>query len=142
MKPKIALAADHAGYKIKEAVKEYLKKAGYEYEDFGTYSEESVDYPDFVHPATAAIVEKRADRGIFVCGSGQGTQLVANKYPGIRATLVWNREIAELARKHNDANVLSLPGRFLTPEEAVKIAEIWLETEFDFVLFSGAFSGN
>lgn len=128
---RIALAADHAGYRIKEAVKKYLEDSGFHYEDFGTDSPEPADYPDFVHPAIRSVVENKYDRAILVCGTGQGTQMVANKYPGIRAALCWNPKIAALSRKHNDANALSMPGRFISGEEAVEIVKVWLNTPFD-----------
>jgi ribose 5-phosphate isomerase B len=128
---KIALAADHAGLAIKEAVKRYLLSLGYKVEDFGTNTSESMDYPDVAHPAAKAVSEGRCERGIMICGTGQGMQLVANKYPNIRAALCWNTEIAELSRKHNDANVLTMPGRFLEEKTAIDITRVWLETEFE-----------
>lgn len=128
---RLALASDHAGFEIKEAVKKYLLHAGHGVVDFGTVSTEPMDYPDTGQPATQAVVDKICDRGIMVCGTGQGMQLVANRYPGIRATLCWNPEIAELARRHNDSNVLTMPGRFLDAETAIEITKVWLETPFD-----------
>jgi len=128
---KIALAADHAGFKIKELVKSYLQNNSIESVDFGTHSAESMDYPDTAHPATQSVVEKKCDRGIFVCGTGQGMQLVANKYPGIRAALCWNEESAKMSRLHNDANILTIPGRYVDAEMAIKIVKTWLETEFE-----------
>ena len=128
---KIALAADHAGFPIKEAVKKYLEDHGHDIHDFGTYSEESMDYPDTAHPAVKSVVAGENETGILVCGSGQGMQLTANRYPQIRAALCWNTEIAALARQHNDANVLAIPGRFVDDETAVSIAETWLKTGFE-----------
>jgi len=128
---KIALAADHAGFLIKEAIKKHLIDNNYQIQDFGTFSEESVDYPDTAHPAVRSIVGGANDAGILICGTGQGMQLTANRYPKIRAALCWSPEIAELARKHNDANVLAIPGRFVDEKTAVSIAEIWLKTDFE-----------
>ncbi len=130
-KPTIALASDHAGFPIKEAVKRYLEEEDFEYIDFGTDSSDSVDYPDFVHPAVQAVVSRKCGRAILVCGSGQGTQMTANRYSGVRATLCWKPEIASLARRHNDSNVLSLPGRFVSPEEAIEIVRVWLSADFE-----------
>ena len=128
---KIALAADHAGYEIKEIVKSFLVGRSHEVMDFGTDSTDSMDYPDTAHPATQAVVEKQCGRGIFVCGTGQGMQLVANKYPGIRAALCWNVELAKMSRLHNDANILALPGKFIDGKTAEVIVETWLSTEFE-----------
>jgi len=130
-RPKIALAADHAGFPLKEAVKKYLLKKGYPLEDFGTFSTESVDYPDAAHPAAESVASGKNQYGIFICGSGQGMQLAANRHKGVRAALCWNPEIARLSRSHNDANVLTLPGRFITKTMALKIIRIWLETSFE-----------
>ncbi len=128
---KIALAADHAGFRIKEIVADYLIKKGYEIKDFGCFSEESIDYPDFAHPAVAAVEAGRFDIGISVCGSGNGINMVANKYPGIRSALCWNEEISRLARAHNDANVCAMPGRFISEAEAILIVKTFLNTPFD-----------
>ena len=128
---KIALAADHAGYAIKEAIKRHLIDNNYQVQDFGTFSEESMDYPDTAHPAAQSVAEGKNDTGILVCGSGQGMQLTANRYPEIRAALCWSAPVAELARKHNDANVLTIPGRFVDEDTAVAITEIWLKTDFE-----------
>ncbi|MBL7191257.1 ribose 5-phosphate isomerase B [bacterium] len=128
---KIALAADHAGFTLKETLKKALLEKGYEVCDFGTHSNESMDYPDVIHPAAKAVSDNKYERGVFVCGSGQGTAMTANRYPGVRAALCWNTEIAGLSRKHNDANVLCLPGRFLTSQQGIDIMKVWLETEFD-----------
>ncbi|MCX6249322.1 MAG: ribose 5-phosphate isomerase B [Bacteroidetes bacterium] len=130
-KHKIAIASDHAGYCLKESVKKALSADGYSFQDFGTYSEESVDYPDFVHPLAKAIENKSFEKGIIICGSGNGVAMVANKYPDIRAAVCWNEEIAKLARMHNDSNVISLPARFITEENAVHFVKIFLTTEFE-----------
>ena len=128
---KIALAADHAGFAMKEAVKKHLRESGYQVCDFGADSEQSVDYPDFAHPAVKSILGGECQRGIFICGSGQGMQMVANHYSGIRAALCWTAELAELSRKHNDANVLTMPGRFIDIDTALKITDVWLDTPFE-----------
>ena len=128
---KIGLACDHAGYEYKELLKEYLYSKGKEVKDFGCYSLESVDYPDFIHPLAKEISNKNEEKGIVICGSGNGVSMVANKYEGVRAALCWNKEIASLSRQHNNANVLSLPARFLTTEEAIEIVNTFLETDFE-----------
>src|ERR1041385_7741603 len=110
---KIAIGADHAGFSLKEKLKEYLLEKNIEVKDFGTHSEQSVDYPDFAHPVANAVEKKEADFGMLMCGSANGVNMAANKHAGIRAALCWNSEIAKLARQHNDANILSLPARFI-----------------------------
>ena len=127
----IAIASDHAGYQLKEAIKEHFEKKGYDFKDFGTFSEESVDYPDFAHKLAGAIDRQEYERGITLCGSGNGISMAANKHPRVRAALSWNKEIAELARKHNDANVCSLPARYLTQNEALEIIDAFLNTDFE-----------
>lgn len=127
----IALAADHAGFPVKEAVKKFLLDNNLEVKDFGTYSEESTDYPDYAHPMADAVERKEYEIGISICGSGNGINMTANKHQGIRSALCWNVELSELARLHNDANILSLPGRFITKEEAIKIVEKFMTTEFE-----------
>ena len=127
----VALASDHAGFPLKEIAKEILGKLGIPTEDFGTHSEDSVDYPDFAKPALASILNGRADRGVLVCGSGVGMSIVANRNPGIRAALVTDVRTAEMSRKHNDANVLVLPGWKLGREDAEEILKVWLRTEFE-----------
>lgn len=127
---KIAIAADHAGFEYKE----YLKKqwAGkYEIVDFGTHSLDSVDYPDFVHPAATAVEQGNCEFGILICGSGQGVQLTANKHQGIRCALAWMPEIAELSRQHNNCNMIAMPARFIAKELAQEIAEKFLTTQFE-----------
>ncbi len=131
MKKKIALAADHAGFYLKEKVKKYLVESGYEVKDFGCHSTDSVDYPDYVHPAARAVESRLFDTGFAVCGSGNGMSMTANKYPEIRCALCWNQEISRLARAHNDANMCSLPGRFMSDAEAVLIVKTFLDTDFD-----------
>jgi len=127
----IAIASDHAGYQMKEDIKKHFEQKGYDFKDFGTYNEESVDYPDFAHKLSGAIDRQEYERGITLCGSGNGISMAANKHPQVRAALCWNEEIAELARQHNDANVCSLPARYLNREEAMKIIEVFLNTDFE-----------
>lgn len=128
---KIALACDHAGFGKKQVILDYLSGKGIEFKDFGTYSEESCDYPDFAHPMADVVEKGEFDRGISLCGSGNGINMVANKHQQIRSALCWMPEIAELARQHNDANVLSLPARFISDEEAIAILEKFLYTDFE-----------
>ena len=127
----VALASDHAGFRLKEIAKEILNEVGISVEDFGTDSDASVDYPDLAKPAIASIAEGKADRGVLVCGSGVGMSIVANRFPGIRAALVSEVKTAEMSRKHNDANVLVLPGWKLDRPEAEEILRVWLRTEFE-----------
>lgn len=127
----IAIGADHAGFQYKEVLKKHLQSVGYNIKDFGTDSEDSVDYPDFAHPL-AEVVEKEAySIGILICGSGNGVAITANKHQKVRAALCWNKEIAALARQHNNANVLCIPARFTSPEEAQDIAITFLKAAFE-----------
>lgn len=128
---KIAIGSDHAGYQLKEALKEPLKSAGHQVTDCGAFSEEPVDYPDIGFQVAKGVSEGRYERGILICGSGQGMVMVANRVRGVRAALCFDQEAARMARKHNDANVLVMPGWSLHPEKAVKIVEVWLTTEFE-----------
>ncbi len=125
------MAADHAGYPLKEVIKPYLIEKGYEVEDFGTCSADSCDYADFAHPAAVAVENGDCDFGIAMCGSGNGIQMTLNKHQKIRAALCWLPELAALARQHNDANFLVLPGRFITEEVAKKIVDAYLGAEFE-----------
>lgn len=127
----LAVASDHAGYALKEFLKENLTAAGYKLHDFGTFSEDSTDYPDFAHKLGHAVNTGDFERGIVICGSGNGVNMVVNKYPNVRGALCWNSEQAELTRLHNNANVLSLPGRFIEFDEAKKAAVLFLETDFE-----------
>ncbi|AZI66995.1 ribose 5-phosphate isomerase B [Kaistella daneshvariae] len=127
---KIAIACDHAGFKYKEIIKQHLAGT-YEVEDFGTFSEESVDYPDFVHPAANSIVDGKNELGILICGSGNGVQITANKHQDIRCALCWMPELADLARKHNNANMISIPARFIASELAIEIVDKFLTSEFE-----------
>ena len=127
----ILVSNDHAGVDLKNAVKELLESKGYVVENLGDNSGESVDYPDIIHPLAKEISQNREKKGIIMCGTGNGVSMVANKYEGVRAGLCWSKEIAALIRKHNDANVLSLPARFLSIKEALEIVEVFLETDFE-----------
>ena len=127
----IPIASDHAGYELKEKVKQFLLSKNIETKDFGTFSSESVDYPDYAHKVGAAINRNEYKRGIVICGSGNGVQMTVNKYPGVRCALCWNEEIASLARQHNDANILSLPARFIPEDLALRIVDIFLNTGFE-----------
>ena len=131
MKTKIAIASDHAGFKMKLHITNYLEKKGYDVCDYGTNSEESVDYPDFGHPLAEAVDNGTCSVGISLCGSGNGINMVTNKHQGIRGALCWNREISILARKHNDANICSIPARFLDMELAEEIVDLFLTTEYE-----------
>ena len=127
----IGLASDHAGFALKQHVREYLEEKGIEYKDYGTYSEESCDYPDFGHALAKGIEDGECEKGIAVCGSGEGISMTLNKHQGIRAALCWIPEIAHLSRQHNDANVLVMPGRFIPNDEADAIMDEYLQTAFE-----------
>ncbi|RVU02000.1 ribose 5-phosphate isomerase B [Mucilaginibacter limnophilus] len=126
---KIAIGADHAGFDLKEALKPILE--GAEIKDYGTYSTESADYPDFAHPVASAVENGEADFGILICGTANGVAITANKHQGIRAALCWKPEVAEPARSHNNANVICLPARHVTVEEAKEILDVFFNTEFE-----------
>ena len=128
---KLGIACDHAGSELKEFLVGYLGSKGYDVYDFGTNSPESVDYPDYAHPLANAIEKGELPRGIALCGSANGITITLNKHQGIRAAICWEPEIAELARKHNDANICSLPARFIDNDTAVKIVETFLNTDFE-----------
>lgn len=128
---KIGIAADHAGFELKELVAGFLTSKGYEVHDFGCNNPTSCDYPDFAHPLGYAIDNGELEQGVTICGSGNGISMAINKHPKVRAALCWIPEIAELARQHNDANVCSLPARFVDNDTALKIVELFLSTEFD-----------
>ncbi|MDE5639718.1 MAG: ribose 5-phosphate isomerase B [Odoribacter sp.] len=128
---KIAIACDHAGFEYKEKLVGYLRSRGNEVKDFGTYSLESMDYPDTVHPLAVAVENGEFEKGIVLCGSGNGVAMTANKHQGIRCALCWNVEIAWLARLHNDANICAIPARFIAYEEAEEIVARFLSTEFE-----------
>jgi len=128
---KISLGTDHAGFRYKEKVKELLASLNHEVKDFGTFSEEPVDYPIFIRPAAEAVGRGECDRGIVFGGSGNGEAMAANKVRGVRCALCWNEETARLSRQHNDANVLSIGQRMIPEDLALKIVRVWLETGFE-----------
>ncbi len=128
---KIGIASDHAGYEMKEFLVGYLQAKGCEVFDFGTHSPESVDYPDYAHPLAEAVEQGEVDLGIGLCGSGEGMAMTLNKHRGVRAGLCWIPEVAELIRLHNNANVLVLPARFITNDEAVRLVDTFFETAFE-----------
>lgn len=132
MDKKVGFAADHAGFEYKNELLQFLKTEGYTMlEDFGTNSSESCDYADFVHPLADAVANHKVDFGIVVCGSGNGVNITANKHDGVRSALCWNREVSELARGHNNANICAVPARFTSIEEAKEIIYAFLHTEFE-----------
>jgi len=128
---KLAIASDHAGYELKEKIKKHLSALGHEMEDFGTNSTESTDYPDYVHPLASSIEAGKNVLGILICGSGNGVCMTANHHEGVRAALAWNSEVSALARQHNNANVLCLPSRYISDDEAYAITEAYLNAEFE-----------
>lgn len=127
----IGIGSDHAGFELKEYIKERLGKEGFLFKDFGTYSSESVDYPDFAHAVATEVQNGNMPFGILICGSGVGISITANKHPHVRCALCWNREIARLCRQHNNANILALPGRFIDREEALEAVRTFFSTEFE-----------
>jgi ribose 5-phosphate isomerase B len=127
----IPIGSDHAGFDLKTYLIQNLSSVGYRFKDFGTFSEENVDYPDFIHPLAKAINDGIYQRGIIICGSGNGASMVANKYPLVRSAICWTDEITRLSRLHNDANIIALPSRFISPEEALTMVKIFFTTNFD-----------
>jgi len=127
----IAIGNDHAGTEYKLAIIGLLKSKGIEVSNFGTDGKDSVDYPDFVHPVALAVAAKKVELGILICGSGNGVSMTANKYQKVRAALCWTKEIVILSREHNDANILSIPARFVSLPQALEMVNIFLETEFE-----------
>ena len=125
------MCSDHAGYELKEYIKTLLDARGLSYKDFGTYSSDSCDYPDYAHPMAEAIERGEVYPGIAICGSGEGISMTLNKHQGVRAALCWRSDIAQLARAHNDANVVVVPGRFISLEDTRKIIEVFLDTPFE-----------
>ncbi|MEN8250285.1 MAG: ribose 5-phosphate isomerase B [Bacteroidota bacterium] len=128
---KLAIGGDHAGFELKAALIKKLEAEGHTVKDFGPYSADSVDYPDYVHPLATAVNNGEVDFGIAICGSGNGVSMVANKHEGIRATLCWTPELAQLGRAHNDANILSMPARFISLEVAEACVDIFLKEPFE-----------
>ena len=128
---KIAIAADHAGYFLKEKIKKYLINEKYEIKDFGSYTEEIVDYPDYAHILADAVSNGDFDLGFSICATGNGINMTVNKHQGIRGALCWNEEMSKLARAHNDANICAMPGRFITESEALLIVKAFLITDFE-----------
>ena len=127
----VGVACDHAGYPLKQFVIDYLEKKGYSYKDYGTYSDSSVDYPDFAHPLAEAVESGECYPGIAICGSGEGMVMTLNKHQGIRAGLAWDKEVAGLIRQHNNANVLVMPGRFIANKLAETIMDEFFKTPFE-----------
>ncbi|MBL4576873.1 MAG: ribose 5-phosphate isomerase B [Flavobacteriales bacterium] len=129
---KLAIGCDHAGYELKETLKKYMEEKGYDMEDHGTYSDESTDYPEYAHAVANSVAQNNnVDQGILICGSGNGISMAANKHSGVRAALCWEKEVAILARQHNNANIVALPARFVTTEDAKTIVDAFIEEEFD-----------
>ncbi len=131
MAERIPIASDHAGFELKEKLRAELDRLGYDVDDLGTHSPSSSDYPDYAHPLAERVSRGEDARGVLLCGTGLGMAYVANRYPHVRAAVVWSPEIAELARKHNDANILILPARFLSEEDGLRILRTWLDTDFE-----------
>jgi ribose 5-phosphate isomerase B len=131
MKKVVPISSDHAGFSIKKKIIQHLTSKGFELKDFGCYSEESVDYPDFGHPVSSFVEENKDILGIVICGSGNGINMTANKHQGVRSALCWKKEIAQLARSHNNANVIALPARFITEKEAIAIVDTFFSVQFE-----------
>ncbi len=131
MTERIPIASDHAGFELKERLRSVLSDAGFDVDDIGTHGTASTDYADYAHPLAQQVSDGRVKRGVLLCGTGLGMSYVANRYPGVRAAVAWSADVAELARKHNDANVLVLPARFLSDEDGIAILHKWLETGFE-----------
>ncbi|HPX59257.1 MAG TPA: ribose 5-phosphate isomerase B [Bacteroidales bacterium] len=127
----LLIASDHAGYELKEYIKTTLGNEGYHFKDYGTFSADSMDYPDVIHPLATFINDNENQLGIIICGSGNGVSMVANKYPHVRAALCWQPELAALARQHNNANIVALPARFIQKDVAVAIVRLFLTTSFE-----------
>ena len=127
----IAIGCDHAGVEYKEDIISFLEGKGLEYKDFGTFTTDSVDYPDFAHPVASSVENNETAFGILLCGSGNGVAITANKHQNIRAAICWGEELAELARKHNDANVICIPSRFVREGDVEKMIEIFIHTDFE-----------
>ena len=130
-KMKLALGGDHAGFELKSKLISYLRELGHDIQDYGTNSPASVDYPDYIHPLASAIENGEHDLGIIICGSGNGVAMTANKHQHIRAAICWNNDLAELARQHNDANIISIPARFVSEELAFRMVYTFITTAFE-----------
>lgn len=128
---KIAIGNDHAGTEYKRAIVDYLKEQGHQVNNYGTDSEDSVDYPDFVHPVADDVATGKVEYGIVICGSGNGANMTANKHQKVRSALCWTKEIASLARQHNDANILSIPARYTSKVQALEMVKTFLDTDFE-----------
>ena len=131
MKNMIPIGADHAGFKLKNLIIKHLNDKGIETKDFGCHSEESIDYPDYAHPVAESVGNDSNLLGVLICGSGNGISMTANKHQNIRSAICWNVEIAKLAREHNNANIITLPARFISEEEALKMIDVFFETDFE-----------
>ena len=131
MAERIPIASDHAGFELKERLRMSLTEMGFDVQDIGTHSTASTDYADYAHPLAQEVSSGEVERGVLLCGTGLGMSYTANRYPGVRAAVAWTPEVAALARKHNDANVLVLPARFVSDEDAVAILKAWLDTDFE-----------
>ncbi|PKR82092.1 ribose 5-phosphate isomerase B [Brumimicrobium salinarum] len=127
----IPIGADHAGFKLKETIKKHFKEQGYSFKDYGTHSEDSIDYPDFGHPVAEHVSKDKESLGIVICGSGNGINMTVNKHQDIRSALCWNEDLAALARQHNDANIIALPARFIDATLAIKMVDKFLTTQFE-----------
>lgn len=128
---KLAIGSDHAGFELKQEIIEYLSTKGFEVKDFGPFSDDRADYPDFAHPVAEGVENNTYDLGILICGSGNGINMTANKHQGIRSALCWLPEIAALARQHNNANILTMPARFISTEMAKEITDAFLSNQFE-----------
>lgn len=128
---KLVIGGDHAGFQLKKKFIDLLKEKGHEVKDFGPFSEDSCDYPDFAHPVASSVQNKEAELGILICGSGNGVNMVANKYQDVRSALCWETELALMAKEHNNANVLAVPARYISEEMAVSILNTFLDTPFE-----------
>lgn len=128
---KVSIGNDHAGTKYKRTIVDYFKKKNFTVVNHGTDLEESVDYPDFIHPVAEDVKNKKSEIGVIICGSGNGASMSANKHKGVRSALCWNNEICKLSREHNNANILSIPARYVSIEEAIEMVEIFINTPFE-----------
>ena len=128
---KIAIGSDHAGFNYKEAIKDHLQQVGHTVEDLGTFTEASCDYPDYAHAVALAVEQGKAESGVLVCGSANGVAITANKHAGIRAAICWEKEIAILARAHNDANIICIPARFVSTDATFEMVDAFLATPFE-----------